>query len=67
MIRSAITIFPQRTDGTHDYRVWNSQLISYAGYKNLDGTYLGDPMNAEFTEVLNIKLECHIAIILSYI
>ncbi|XP_066586894.1 nitric oxide synthase, salivary gland [Prorops nasuta] len=54
-IRSAITIFPQRTDGKHDYKVWNQQLISYAGYKNPDGTILGDPANVEFTEVC-IKL-----------
>lgn len=49
--RSAITIFPQRTDGKHDYRVWNQQLIGYAGYKNPDGTVTGDPANIEFTEV----------------
>ncbi|XP_019773235.2 nitric oxide synthase, salivary gland isoform X4 [Dendroctonus ponderosae] len=50
-IRSAITIFPQRTDGKHDYRVWNAQLISYAGYRQSDGSIIGDPLNAEFTEV----------------
>ncbi|XP_063359614.1 nitric oxide synthase-like protein isoform X1 [Cydia amplana] len=50
-IRSAITVFPQRTDGQHDYRIWNSQLISYAGYKQPDGTVLGDPMHCEFTEL----------------
>lgn len=49
--RSAITIFPQRTDGKHDFRVWNSQLIRYAGYKQPDGQILGDPANVEFTEV----------------
>ncbi|GAA6085147.1 nitric oxide synthase 2b, inducible [Tachysurus ichikawai] len=32
-IRSAITMFPQRTDGQHDFRIWNSQLIKYAGYQ----------------------------------
>ncbi|XP_046680462.1 LOW QUALITY PROTEIN: nitric oxide synthase, salivary gland-like [Homalodisca vitripennis] len=50
-IRSAITVFPQRTDGKHDYRVWNPQLLAYAGYKNADGTVTGDPINVEFTEV----------------
>ncbi|VVC89726.1 unnamed protein product [Leptidea sinapis] len=50
-IRSAITVFPQRTDGKHDYRIWNSQLISYAGYRQPDGTVLGDPMHCEFTEL----------------
>ena len=49
--RSAITIFPQRTDGRHDYRIWNAQLISYAGYRMPDGRVVGDPMNVEFTEV----------------
>ncbi|CAG4908085.1 unnamed protein product [Colias eurytheme] len=50
-IRSAITIFPQRTDGKHDYRIWNPQLITYAGYLEPDGTVLGDPARVEFTEV----------------
>lgn len=71
--RSAITIFPQRTDGKHDFRIWNPQvglsallflfeigfhrfaisfqLISYAGYQNSDGTFTGDPINVEITEV----------------
>ncbi|XP_062619237.1 nitric oxide synthase 1-like isoform X1 [Saccostrea cucullata] len=50
-IRSAITIFPPRTDGKHDFRVWNAQLIRYAGYKQPDGSIIGDPANVEFTEV----------------
>ncbi|XP_060528614.1 nitric oxide synthase isoform X2 [Cylas formicarius] len=50
-IRSAITIFPQRTDGKHDFRVWNPQLVSYAGYRQPDGSVIGDPLNAEFTEL----------------
>uniref|UniRef100_A0A1A8CCL5 Nitric oxide synthase n=1 Tax=Nothobranchius kadleci TaxID=1051664 RepID=A0A1A8CCL5_NOTKA len=50
-LRSAITIFPQRTDGKHDFRVWNAQLIRYAGYKQPDGSILGDPANVEFTEI----------------
>lgn len=54
--RSAITIFPQRTDAKHDYRIWNNQLISYAGYKQADGKIIGDPMNVEFTEVSSLNL-----------
>uniref|UniRef100_A0A8C6ZR31 nitric-oxide synthase (NADPH) n=1 Tax=Nothoprocta perdicaria TaxID=30464 RepID=A0A8C6ZR31_NOTPE len=50
-LRSAITIFPQRTDSKHDFRIWNAQLIRYAGYKQPDGTVLGDPANAELTEI----------------
>uniref|UniRef100_A0A670KA16 Nitric oxide synthase n=1 Tax=Podarcis muralis TaxID=64176 RepID=A0A670KA16_PODMU len=50
-IRSAITVFPQRTDGTHDFRIWNSQLIRYAGYPMPDGSIVGDPANVEFTQL----------------
>lgn len=49
--RSAITVFPQRSDGKHDFRVWNSQLIRYAGYQMPDGTIRGDPACVEFTQV----------------
>ncbi|XP_069471112.1 nitric oxide synthase, inducible [Ambystoma mexicanum] len=50
-IRSTITVFPQRTDGKHDFRVWNSQLIRYAGYQMADGSILGDPASLEFTQL----------------
>ncbi|XP_006170481.1 nitric oxide synthase, inducible isoform X2 [Tupaia chinensis] len=50
-IRSTITVFPQRSDGKHDFRVWNAQLIRYAGYQMPDGTILGDPASLEFTQL----------------
>ncbi|KAM9468990.1 nitric oxide synthase, inducible-like [Clarias gariepinus] len=50
-LRSAITVFPPRTDGQHDFRVWNGQLIKYAGYQMEDGQIIGDPVNVEFTEI----------------
>ncbi|XP_045171466.2 nitric oxide synthase, brain-like [Mercenaria mercenaria] len=50
-IRSAITVFPPRTDGKHDFRVWNPQFIRYAGYKQEDGSVVGDPANVELTEI----------------
>ncbi|KAK3612609.1 hypothetical protein CHS0354_042118 [Potamilus streckersoni] len=50
-IRSAITVFPPRTSGRSDFRVWNSQLISYAGYKQQDGSVVGDPIKVDFTEL----------------
>ncbi|XP_066492723.1 nitric oxide synthase, inducible [Tiliqua scincoides] len=50
-IRSAITVFPQRTDGKHDFRIWNSQLLRYAGYQMPDGSVVGDPANVEFTQL----------------
>ncbi len=51
VFRSAITIFPHRTDGKRDFRVWNFQLIRYAGYRQPDGSVIGDPVSIEFTEV----------------
>ncbi|XP_026549888.1 nitric oxide synthase, inducible-like, partial [Notechis scutatus] len=49
-LRSAITIFPPRAAGRGDFRIWNPQLIRYAGYKQPDGAVLGDPANVEITE-----------------
>ncbi len=50
-IRSTITVFPPRTDGQHDYRIWNATLIKYAGYEQEDGTIIGDPGSVDFTKV----------------
>ncbi|XP_018604029.2 nitric oxide synthase 2b, inducible [Scleropages formosus] len=50
-LRSAITIFPQRLDRKRDFRVWNSQLVRYAGYRMPDGSIRGDPANVEFAEL----------------
>lgn len=50
-LRSTITVFPQRKTAFKDFRVWNTQLIRYAGYKKPDGSCIGDPSNIEFTEV----------------
>lgn len=44
-------MFPQRLSGRRDFRVWNPQLIAYAGYRNDDGSVTGDPAWAEFTQV----------------
>ncbi|XP_021237874.1 nitric oxide synthase, endothelial-like [Numida meleagris] len=49
--RSAITIFPQRVPGRGDFRIWNTQLIRYAGYRQQDGSVLGDPANVDITEL----------------
>ncbi len=49
--RSAITVFPAAVDVDHEYRVWNSQFIRYAGYQLPDGSVLGDPANVDFTQV----------------
>ncbi|WP_127534650.1 nitric oxide synthase oxygenase [Paenibacillus kobensis] len=46
-IRPAITVFsPERR-----MRIWNHQLIRYAGHEQLDGTIIGDPHSAAFTRI----------------
>ncbi|XP_067102023.1 nitric oxide synthase 2b, inducible [Osmerus mordax] len=50
-LRSAITIFRQRMTGKGDFRVWNSQLLKYAGYGMPDGSIQGDPSSLEFTQI----------------
>ena len=49
-IRPTITIFAARAPGQPGPRIWNSQLIRYAGYRHPDGTILGDPGQADFTD-----------------
>lgn len=50
-IRSTITVFPPRREGMSDFRIWNSQVLMYAGYKQQDGSVIGDPANVEFTQI----------------
>jgi nitric-oxide synthase len=49
-IRSAVTLFAPAEDGRRGIRIWNRQLVRYAGYRAADGTVLGDPEQAAFTE-----------------
>ena len=54
-IKSAVTIFAPRdkaSESTDPVRVLNHQLIRYAGFKNEDGTILGDPHSLDFSEKL---------------
>lgn len=48
-IRPAVTIFRVKEGGTEP-RVWNSLLVGYAGYKQRDGSVVGDPSQEEFTK-----------------
>lgn len=52
-LRSAITIMPPRVKSSkNDWRIWNSQLIGYAGYKDAEtGKVIGDQANVEITEI----------------
>jgi nitric-oxide synthase len=49
-IRPTITVFAPDTPATPGPRIHNEQLIRYAGYRLEDGSILGDPRYAEFTE-----------------
>jgi nitric-oxide synthase, bacterial len=50
-IRPTITIFaPDR--GSQGIRILNPLLIRYAGYRQPDGSVIGDPEQVEFTELL---------------
>lgn len=49
--RLMISVFAPQAPGRPGLRIWNSQLVRYAGYRQPDGSVLGDPANAAFTEV----------------
>ncbi|HVB21592.1 MAG TPA: nitric oxide synthase oxygenase [Ktedonobacteraceae bacterium] len=51
-IRSTITIFAPQAPGQPGIRIWNPQLIRYAGYRQPDGSIVGDPANQELTAIL---------------
>jgi len=47
-VRSMVTVFAPRV-GPRGWRIWNHQLVRYAGYRSEDGEVLGDPAEAELT------------------
>ena len=49
-IRSTISIFAPDTLDKLGIRIWNSQFIRYAGYRQADGTIKGDPDQIELTK-----------------
>jgi nitric-oxide synthase len=51
-IRPRITVFAPRHPGRPGPRIWNDQLVRYAGYRQDDGSIVGDPMQAAFTELV---------------
>lgn len=48
-IRPAVTVFASAGPEERGIRIWNTQLIRYAGYRAADGTILGDPDQVAFT------------------
>ncbi|MGC4941407.1 nitric oxide synthase oxygenase [Kribbella sp. DT2] len=51
-IRPMISIFAPETPQRPAPRIWNEQLIRYAGYDQPDGSVLGDPRYESFTSEL---------------
>ncbi|GAB3860038.1 nitric oxide synthase oxygenase [Dactylosporangium cerinum] len=56
VIRPVISVFAQHVPGRDNSRLWNEQLIRYAGHRHTDGphagTIVGDPRYTQFTETL---------------
>eukprot|EP00928_Gymnodinium_smaydae_P097353 TRINITY_DN8808_c0_g3_i1.p1 TRINITY_DN8808_c0_g3~~TRINITY_DN8808_c0_g3_i1.p1 ORF type:complete len:1428 (-),score=224.99 TRINITY_DN8808_c0_g3_i1:169-4452(-) len=58
VVQSLMTIFaPRKGSEKWGMRFWNSQFCRYAGYKQKDGSVLGDPANVEFTEMVMEKFK----------
>jgi nitric-oxide synthase len=51
-IRPLVTVFPPATPTSPGVRIWNEQLIRYAGWRRDDGSIYGDPRNADFTDAV---------------
>lgn len=51
-LRPVMSVFAAG-DARRAPRIWNPQLIRYAGWRRSDGTVLGDPAQVEFTQVLH--------------
>ena len=52
-IRSMITVFAPQVPDQPGICIWNPQLIRYAGYRQPDGTILGDPAQVQLTDYLS--------------
>eukprot|EP00931_Biecheleriopsis_adriatica_P101983 TRINITY_DN77025_c0_g1_i1.p1 TRINITY_DN77025_c0_g1~~TRINITY_DN77025_c0_g1_i1.p1 ORF type:complete len:1413 (+),score=223.84 TRINITY_DN77025_c0_g1_i1:44-4282(+) len=53
IVQSLMTIFPPKKPNERwGPRFWNTQFCRYAGYRQADGSVLGDPANVEFTEMV---------------
>jgi nitric-oxide synthase, bacterial len=52
LIRPVISVFAPAAPGQPFSRVWNEQLIRYAGHRRPDGRIVGDPRYADFTDTM---------------
>ena len=51
-IRPMMTVFAQQQPAREGIRIWNPQLVRYAGYRHADGSVVGDPQHADLTEAI---------------
>ncbi len=51
-LRAVMSVFAPGRPGEPAPRLWNPQLIRYAGYRQRDGTWIGDPANAAVTRAI---------------
>lgn len=51
-IRSTMTVFAPAQPGREGIQIWNPQLIRYAGYRQPDGSIIGDPAQVDLTDAL---------------
>lgn len=49
-IQSTITVFSPKVDGDDPIRIWNHQLLRYAGYE-INGKVIGDSTSIHFTKI----------------
>jgi nitric-oxide synthase len=51
-VRALLTAFAPAGPGSRGIRIWNSQLVSYAGYRSADGSVVGDKAMVKFTDAV---------------
>jgi nitric-oxide synthase len=51
-VKLVMTVFAPQKPGQDGIRIWNTQLVRYAGHRQPDGTVIGDPDNADFTDAV---------------
>jgi nitric-oxide synthase len=49
-VKLLMTVFAAARPGRPGIRIWNSQLVRYAGYRQPDGSVVGDPATVEFSD-----------------
>ncbi|KAF4507907.1 hypothetical protein G6O67_004355 [Ophiocordyceps sinensis] len=49
-IQPSVFVFPPKRPNRPGSMVWNQQFLAFAGYRQPDGSVLGDPINVSLTE-----------------